>query len=200
MKLLIFFGDLGRAWIAGQKQGGSVDESLALMRKGADVSDQDIEEFISAQKEMQAQGESDEMKSFNSIYQKEGGGFFGWLKGVRKNPTVLPQLFVSSVSAMVNPTVIGAGAVGAGAGLVATPVGSLALAMGAMSTTLETALTYSELLQEQLGDDELNVENLRGLLENEDKMFDLKMKSAAKRCYYWSYRWSYKWFSIKSRS
>ena len=66
-----FFGDLGRAWIAGQKQGGSVDESLALMRKGADVSDQDIEEFISAQKEMQAQGESDEMKSFNSIYQKE---------------------------------------------------------------------------------------------------------------------------------
>ena len=175
-----FFGDLGRAWIAGQKQGGSVDESLALMRKGADVSDQDLEEFISAQKEMQAQGESDEMKSFNSIYQKEGGGFFGWLKGVRKNPTVLPQLFVSSVSAMVNPTVIGAGAVGAGAGLIATPVGSLALAMGAMSTTLETALTYSELLQEQLGDDELNVENLRGLLENEDKMFDLKMKSAAR--------------------
>ncbi len=151
------FGDLYRAGAAGQAQGGSIDESLELFAKGASASDEDIQDFIAAQQRMQEAGESDEMRSFSEIYQDNGGGVLGFIKGVARNPTVIPQLFVSSVSAMLNPTVLGGaaagGALGAGVGAAGfNPFtvggGAIVGAIGGASTTLEAGLTYAELLQE----------------------------------------------------
>ena len=189
-----FIGDMYRAGVQGQAQGGTLDESLELFAKGKDVTDEDIQDFIIAQQEMQEVGQSDEMREFNSIYQKEGGSWWGFIKGVAANPTVIPQLFVSSVSAMVNPTVIAAAAAGGGAGAAAgstgfsmgplgaatTAGGAIAGAMGAAGGTLETGLTFAELLLEQLDGKPMTKENVREILESPEKMQGIRWKSAGR--------------------
>ena len=191
-----FFGDIYRAGAAGQAQGASVDESLELMTKGKDVTDEDIEDFIAAQERMASQGESDEMKEFNKIYEANGSGWLGFLKGTANNPTVLPQLFVSSVSAMLTPATLAAGAAGAGTGAAigatgfsAGPLGAfttlggtLAGAMGAMGTTLETGLAFSEFLQEQLEKKglEMTTEGIRKVLEDPEAIKSMRYRAAGR--------------------
>ena len=180
-ELTDLFGDIYRAGAAGQAQGGSVDEALELFAKGSDVSDDDIQEFIAAQKRMQSMGESDEMRDFQKIYQENGGGWLGFVKGVAKNPTVIPQLFVSSVSAMATPAVLAGAASGAAGGaLVGGPAGALIGAMGMAGTTLETGLTYAELLQEQLGDKPMTTENIRAVLGDKEAMDEIRFKAVGR--------------------
>jgi len=200
-ELTDLFGDMYRAGAAGQAQGGSVDESLELLGKsrvGAKITSEDIEDFLAAQERMQQQGESDEMKSFNQIYQANGGGVMGWLKGVWANPTVVPQLFVSSMSAMLTPATLAGGAAGAaaGAGVAAAggsiggPVGSFLGAVGGgttgffigASTTLETGLTFAELLQKEVQERgyDLDEEGIRKVLESKSAMSSIRNKSAAR--------------------
>ena len=117
-----FFGDMYRAGVQGQTQGGTLDEAMTLFSGGSDVSDEQIEEFIRANEELANVPPSDEMQDFQKIYENNGGGVLGFILGVAKNPTVVPQLFVSSVSAMANPTsakaALATGAAGAGIGSV----------------------------------------------------------------------------------
>jgi hypothetical protein len=175
------FGDLYRAGAAGQAQGGSVDEALELFAKGSDASQEDIDDFIAAQKRMQSMGESDEMRDFQKIYQADGGGWLGFIKGVIANPTVIPQLFVSSVSAMATPATLASAAGGAAAGAaIAGPAGALIGAMGMAGTTLETGLTYAELLQEELGGKEMTEENIREILGNQEKMNNIRFKAVGR--------------------
>lgn len=175
------FGDLYRAGAAGQAQGGSVDEALELFAKGSDASQEDIDDFIAAQKRMQSMGESDEMRDFQKIYQADGGGWLGFIKGVIANPTVIPQLFVSSVSAMATPATLAGAAGGAAAGAaIAGPAGALIGAMGMAGTTLETGLTYAELLQEELGGKEMTEENIREILGNQEKMNNIRFKAVGR--------------------
>ena len=162
------FGDLYRAGAAGQAQGGSVDEALELFAKGSDASQESM-------------GESDEMRDFQKIYQADGGGWLGFIKGVIANPTVIPQLFVSSVSAMATPATLAGAAGGAAAGAaIAGPAGALIGAMGMAGTTLETGLTYAELLQEELGDKEMTEENIREVLGNQEKMNNIRFKAVGR--------------------
>ena len=191
-----FFGDIYRAGAAGQAQGGSVDESLELMTKGKDVTDEDIQDFSAAQERMASQGESEEMKEFNKIYEANGKGFLGFLMGTAANPTILPQLFVSSVSAMATPATLAAGAAGAGAGaaigatgfsagplgVFTTAGGALTGAMGAMGTTLETGLAFSEFLQEQLEKKglEMTTEGIRKVLEDPEAIKSMRYRAAGR--------------------
>ena len=191
-----FFGDIYRAGAAGQAQGGSVDESLELMTKGKDVTDEDIQDFLAAQERMASQGESEEMKEFNKIYEANGKGFLGFLMGTAANPTILPQLFVSSVSAMATPATLAAGAAGAGAGaaigatgfsagplgVFTTAGGALTGAMGAMGTTLETGLAFSEFLQEQLEKKglEMTTEGIRKVLEDPEAIKSMRYRAAGR--------------------
>ncbi len=173
-----FFGDIYRAGAQGQAQGGTVDESLELMMKGGSASEEDVMEFIQSYRAMQQSGPSDEMNSFNKIYQGNGGGVLGFIKGVAANPTVIPQLFTSSVSAMINPTVLSAAAVGGAAGtLAAGPIGTIGGAMFAAGTTLESALTFAELLEEALDGKPMTDDNIRAVLEDPDKMRTIRAKS-----------------------
>ena len=189
-----FFGDLYRSGAAGQAQGGSVDESLELFYKGAEVTDEDIQDFLAAQERMQAHGESTEMEDFQRIYKENGGGFLGFTLGVANNLSVIPQLFVSSVSAMLTPaTLAGAAAGGTSGALVgssgftAGPLGAFTTAGGAMvgamggaSATLETGLTFAELLQEEIGDEKMTIENIREVLEDSDKVNNMRFKAAGR--------------------
>jgi hypothetical protein len=172
-----FFGDMWRAGAQGQAQGGTVDESLELLMKGGNASQNDIEEFLISYQAMQRAGVSDEMNAFNKIYQKDGGGILGFIKGVAANPTVVPQLFISSVSAMVNPTVLAAATAGAVAGSVIPGAGTIAGGMFAAGTTLETALTFGELLEEALDGEPMTNANIRSVLEDAEKMSSIRMKA-----------------------
>ena len=189
-----FFGDLYRSGAAGQAQGGSVDESLELFYKGAEVTDEDIQDFLAAQERMQAHGESTEMEDFQRIYKENGGGFLGFTLGVANNLSVIPQLFVSSVSAMLTPATLAGAASGAGAGAAigssgftagplgafTTAGGALVGAMGGASATLETGLTFAELLQEEIGDEKMTIENIREVLEDPDKVNNMRFKAAGR--------------------
>jgi hypothetical protein len=177
-----FFGDLYRSGAAGIAQGATLDESLELFAKGQNVTDQDIEEFIQAQQSLQSRGESDEMKDFNRIYQSEGGSLWGFIKGVAANPSVIPQVFVSSTTQLLNPATIGAGIAGGTAGSFVPVVGTIGGAMAAAGATLETGITFAELLQKELTDRELefNTENVRTVLEDEDALSSIRYKAAGR--------------------
>jgi len=180
-----FFGDMWRSGVQGQAQGGTIDESLELLGKsriGADITSEDIQDFLIAQRQLQSVGVSDEMKDFNRIYQANGGGAWGWVKGVLANPSTIPQLFVSSMSAMVNPTVLAGAAAGAAAGSVASPIGTAAGFFAGAGITLETGLTFAELLQKEVVDRGLKMDEagVRQVLEDKDAMSSIRNKSAGR--------------------
>ena len=126
--------------------------------------------------------------------------------GVAQNPTVVGQLFVSSVASMVNPDVIGGaatggaagaavgGGVGAAAGAIGTPIGSaIAGSVGAIgggingailgaSATLETGLAFTEFMKEEVQKRGLkfNQEGVRAILNNDEAMQAIRNKSMAR--------------------
>ncbi len=168
-----FFGDIYRAAEQGQVQGAAVDDALEVMDilgSGKNVTQEDIQTFIAANNELANTPESDEMRKFNQDFDAAGGGMFGFVKALFQNRLqIIPQLFVSSVSAMLNPaslkaaggaivTGTGAGAlagapaggIGAIPGAVGGFISSLPFALGAAGGTLETALSFGEFLQEEI--------------------------------------------------
>tara|TARA_R110000765_G_scaffold133349_2_gene232084 strand:+ start:14115 stop:21281 length:7167 start_codon:yes stop_codon:yes gene_type:complete len=182
-----FFGDIYRAGVQGQAQGGTLDEAMTLFSGGADVSDEQIQEFIIANKELANVPPSDEMQDFQKIYEKNDGGVLGFILGVANNPTVIPQLFVSSVSAMANPEsakyaamgAAGGAAVGSVVPIIGTATGALGGLMAGAGGALETGLTFAELLQEEV-DGELTKESIRKVLEDEDAYNRIRNKSLAR--------------------
>ena len=178
-----FLGDLYRSGAAGRAQGATLDESLELFFKGNNVTDQDIQEFIEAQQSLQNIGESDEMKEFNRIYEEAGGGVWGFIKGnVLTRFQTLPQLLVSSTTQMFNSSTLGSAAVGGAVGSAIPILGTIGGAIGAATTTLETATTFAELLQNELRDRELDFtnENVRTILEDEDALSSIRWKSGGR--------------------
>jgi len=185
-----FFGDIYRAANKGLEQSSLVDPSINLYREGAEADDKTILNFIKANEETNKNiMQSDEMREFNKIYEEEGGGWWGFVKGAALNPTVLTQELVSSIAMQVGALKsdevataatggLVVGATGAGlatAGVLAVP-GGIAGAMGGAMTALETGLTFSELLNKELGNN-LTIENVRAFLQNEEKLSDLKNKA-----------------------
>ncbi len=192
-----FFGDMWRAGKQGIGQGATVDDALKLYASGSSISDEDLQEYIAAVGEMDNIGMSDEMRSFNKIYENNGGGVLGFVLGVGANPTVLGQLFVSSIASMVNPAVAagaGAGAatgagVGAAAGAVGGPLAAITAAGGAITgtlmgagATLETGLSFTEFLKEEVQKKGLtfNEEGIRAVLEDEEALQNVRNNSAAR--------------------
>ena len=191
-------GDMWRAGVKGQAQGGSVDEALELYLKGGGATDEDIMDFIAAQQRLQTSGYTEEQAEYDRVYNQSGGGLFGWLKGIAAAPSVLPAMLVTSVSSMLTPaaltaagttigtgTAIGAaggstlGGVGAVPGAVGGAVAALPWAIMAASTTMETGLTLAELLQEEakLKGLKFDKEGVRKILNDEEAMFDIRSKA-----------------------
>jgi|11_taG_2_1085331.scaffolds.fasta_scaffold01611_2 hypothetical protein len=188
--VLDYFGDIGRAFESGAAAGMSVDEAFDIYRKGASISDEDLDFFIEADKRIQAKGTSDEMLEYQNIYKEEGGGILGFLiANAKTRGQVLPQIIASSVATMATSLesgeVRGAALTGAGTGALigssATPIGTVTGAVGGgvagLVGAMETSLTLSELLKEEIGSDTLTKENIRAVLEDSEKMKSIKNKS-----------------------
>ena len=201
-----FFGDMYRAGAQGLGQGATIDDARRLFISGSETSTADVDAYIEAVKNMDNYGMSDEMKSFNQIYENNGGGVLGFMFGVAANPTVIGQLFVSSVASMVNADVIAGaatggvtgaavgGGVGAAAGAIGTPIGSaIAGSVGAVgggingailgaSATLETGLAFTEFMKEEVeaAGFKFDRDGVRKILENPTAMQSIRNKAMAR--------------------
>ena len=188
-----FFGDLYRAWKTGAGQGATVDDALKVFASGSNVSDKNLDQYIDAVENMESFAPSEEMQDFSRIYEAEGKGVKGFLKGIAKNPTAAIQVAVSSLRAMLNPASIGAGATGAGAGALAGTAGGLlapitstagagAGAILGMTGALETGLSFTEFLKEELNKKGLDFtdDNIRTILEDDEAMGNITRRSLAR--------------------
>ncbi len=192
-----FFGDMIRAGEQGFSQGATIDDAVSLYSQGSSMSSEDMAQYIAAVKRMDSMPMSDEMKSFNKIYKKNGGGILGFILGVGSNPTVTGQLLVSSIASMVNPTVLGGGAagaatgagVGAAAGSVGGPLAAFTAAGGGiagglmgMGATLEFGLSYTEFLREEITKKGLKFDEagIRKILSDPEAVQSIRNKAAAR--------------------
>ena len=191
-----YVGDLYRGFKSGYRQSTSIDEAFDIMSKGSSSSYEDIEKFIKASEYSQQAPMSDEMKKFQEIYEQEGGGAFGFLKGMVKTRfQVVPQVMASSIATMIGSALNAdevakaglAGATGGAAlglaGGVFAPITSTAAGISGLVTgvtgAMESGLTFSELIQEELSKQgkDFTKENVKELLSNEEKFRSLKNKS-----------------------
>ena len=182
-----FIGDLiddgARAIAQGQRQGAVVNDALKVMTKGKTATDDEIANLIAEVQRMEELGPSDEYNTFQEIATKEGG-VFGFLKGLASAPQAVPEVFLQSMSSMVNEATAGiAGPVALGGMAFGGPAGALATlpyTMAAAGATMETGLTFAELLKEELEEKKLDfdIEGVRAVLEDEDAMSRIRRKSA----------------------
>jgi len=192
-----FFGDIYRARAQGLAQGATVDDALKVFAKGEDISDEDLQDYINSINEMESYGSSDEMKEFQKIYEEGGKGVLGFVKGIYSNPSVITQLFTSSVAAMINPAVASGAGAGALAGAatgaalgaptgffagVTASGGAIAGAIGGMSGVLEAGLSYTEFLKDEIEKKglEFNNDGIRDVLEDVDALKRIRNKSLAR--------------------
>ena len=196
-----YVDDMGRSIYSGYKAGAIVTPALELMLKSKKASPEQIKKYMIAAKEMESIGPSQEMQDFSKIYEDEGKGVWGFIKGLAYNPTVVPQILVNSISMMANPTTLSsagaaigtgagygaatgavAGGVGAGPGAAAGALSAVPYAMGAASATLETGLTFSELLREELDKRnlEFNEANVKTILEDDKVVSSIRGRASAR--------------------
>ena len=190
-----FIGDIYRAGKQGFVQGNTSDEGWELMYKGADSNPEDIMEFLQAQEEIAALGESDEMQEFNRVYEDAGGGALGFLKGLAyAGPlNVVAQLGAQTMMQMLNTssataagTAIGVGAgvgsLGGGVGALPGAVAALPAAYAASGAALETGLSFAEFLREAVEEngDSFDQKGISKVLADDDKMFKIRARSAGR--------------------
>jgi len=167
----------GRGYAAASTTGEATD----LFMEGSDVSMETIQEFIKAKEgEAKAHVPSERMNRFQKKYKEEGSSWTAFFRGVRDEPSLLSELFVQSLGTQVGTffdsdkarmATAAGGAAGAGAtaylgyGAIA---GGAAGAMGGLATSMETALTFGELIETELAKDKLEFtdKNIKALLES----------------------------------
>ena len=183
-----FFGDMIRSWKSGWQASDAVDETITLMNSkfgSSGVADKDIQKFIDSYQQSTEVGMTDEMQRFNKEYEEQGGGVWGFVKGVVNNPGVAPQLFVSSMATLAgsfadseelaSATLGGAAAGGAFAG-----VGAVAGGIGALAVGMEGALTFAELLRDEVGERDFNIENVRAVLQDKKRFSSIYNKAVGR--------------------
>ena len=172
-------------WRAGAEQ-GLAQRALADATARLDEGDtEDVREWQKAVLRNQDAEVSKEMKEFMEARQKEPG-LWGTIKAIAKNPSVLSQIMATSFVGMTSWTGLQAGVVGAGAGAgagsfapgVGTALGAAGGFFGTLSGYTDGMLTFSELLQEELGDRWTDENAVLELLSDRDKVVDFRIKAS----------------------
>ena len=188
-------GDIWRAGVQGIAQSEAVDPSMDLMTSGADASLDQIYKYIRVNEELSKnQKIQDEMASWDKDVDKNGGGVYGILMATINNPGIAIPVMVSSMATMVgslqSEQAVAATAVGVGLGGTAglsgavlapatVPIGMAVGGFAALSGTMEAALTFNELLQEEIGG-VLTPEKVKMVLSDPEKLSTLRQKAIAR--------------------
>jgi len=188
-----WFQDMWTAIKGGSAAGSSVGEAFDVYRQGRNISDADLEKFIEAANLIEQNPETNEAASWKRDMKKHGGGFLGGFMGLLENPGYFPQFIASSASTMFtsffdSPETAAAAGVGAAAGgklgsavgPIGTGAGAVGGAMAGLVGAMETGLTLTDLLRDELGEKDFNKENIRTLLEDKDVMERVKSKALAR--------------------
>jgi len=188
-----FFEDLYISMQQGFDAGFSVNEAFDVYKQGANISDEDLEAYINAVSRMDKSQKTNEQYLFQKAVEENGGGFFGGMKALYENPGYLPQLIVTSGATMLgslidSEEVAGFTAAGAGIGaasgsvipLYGTATGAVGGAFTGLVGAMETSLTLTDLLRDELGDKKFTKENIKDILENEEAVERLKNRSLAR--------------------
>ena len=172
----------GQTWFGrGFEAASTTGEATDLFMEGSNVNMETIQEFIKA-KEQEAKEHvpSERMQKFQKQYQKEGKTWAAFFRGIKRDPTLMAELFVQSLGTQIGTafdapearaTALAGGATGAGIGFAAGGIGAIpgafAGAMGGLAVTMETALTFGELIETELHkqNKEFTDENIKELLE-----------------------------------
>jgi hypothetical protein len=161
----------GRGFKAASTTGEATD---LMMSDFSNIDINEVQAFMDAKKEEAATSSpSERMQKFQKQYIKEGKTWSAFFRGVRKNPGLLPELFVQSLGTQIGtafdaPESLGTAAAGAAiGGFAAGPVGFFAGGMGGLATSMEAALTFGELIEKELAKQgkEFTDENIKELLE-----------------------------------
>ena len=204
-----WFEDMYTAIKGGAAAGGSVGEAFDVYRQGRNISKEDLQGFVDAAKAMENNPETNEAVSWRNDMKKHGSGALGGFMALLENPGYFPQFIASSMSTMASSlfdseevaAATGVGAAGGAvvgskigglAGTVGGPIGNFlgyiggagAGAMGGgmagLVGAMETGLTLTDLLRDELGEKDFNEKNIRALLNDEDVMDRVKSKSLAR--------------------
>ena len=95
-----FIEDLITATKQGLGSGGSVGEAFDVYRQGADISDSQLNDYITAANKMNEVEATQEQILYEKVKNEAGGGVFGMLKGLAYNPGFAPQALLTSVVTM----------------------------------------------------------------------------------------------------
>ena len=182
-----------RSTESGWAQGSTVSESLDLWRNGNKASDEQIQAYINKKAELDTIGQTDEMIAYQKDYDaavEKDGALSAWFQGAIKSPSWASQMVVQSGVNLISSFLDGPGimaTVGAGsataagasavAGTVGGPVGTAiggvlgaaGGAIGTLSGIMETGLTLSEFINEELGGKKPTIENIRAIMADEEK-------------------------------
>lgn len=199
-----FVDDMARSVASGYRQGTQAQEADKLLLKGTKATPEQIQKFIDANKNAQALAPSKEMQDYQRIYEEEGKGFWGVIKGLANNPSIMPEVITSSLVGMATnadalkaaAAVVGTGAAyGAVTGAAATPeflgagaipgatagaTAAIPYAFGLASSVVEMGSTFGELLKEELQGKEMTKENVKAILENPEKLNSIRNKAIAR--------------------
>ena len=195
-----FIDDMSRSVAAGYRQGTAAQEADNLLLKGTKATPEQIQKFIDANKNAQQIGQSAEMQEYQKTYEKEGKGFWGVVKGLASNPSIVPEVLSSSLVSMATNTdalTAGAAAIGTGAGYgaatgalaggvgavpgsVAGAIAAVPYAFGLASSVVEAGSTFGELLTDELKGRALTKENVKAILENPEKLQSMRNKAIAR--------------------
>jgi hypothetical protein len=199
-----FIDDMARSVASGYRQGTVAEEADRLLLKGTKASPEQIQKFIDANKNAQKIKPSAEMQDYQKTYEEAGKGFWGVIKGLAKNPTVIPEVMASSLVSMATNSdamtaagaTIGGGAtygaitgaaltpefLGAGAvpGAITGAASAIPYAFGMASSVVEAGSTFAELLTEELNGEELTKENVKAILEDPEKYKSIRNKAIAR--------------------
>ncbi|MDA9247096.1 hypothetical protein N9P25_02090 [Flavobacteriaceae bacterium] len=192
-----FWGDMYRAIGNGYTKGQSVDDSIALFAKGKNISDEDLAQYLAAVKQSENVAVSDEMKSFQKIYDDNGGGILGFVLGFGSNLSIAPELLIDSLASMINPASAAAAGAGAATGaatgaaltaisgpgaLFGASAGAFGGAMGGASAALEFGMSYTEFMKDEVKEKggKFNQEGIREVLNDPEALQRIRNRAATR--------------------
>jgi len=175
------------------------------IKSDKEYTDEEVAQVTKLLQEAQSKPPSEYMSGFiNTLKESQENGdstFFSWIKGLALNPNAIPEIASTMVGGMagaslgseegaeavVAGTVLGAGigaTMGASGGILGMAAGAISQgvrgAMSAVGGTMFAVSTYKDLLIDELGDKPLTEENIKSILDDEEKRNELRNKALAK--------------------
>ena len=191
-----FASDMYRAVKSGWRQSSAAGEIADVFT--GDQSDEALNTMREKMQYIQETAQSEEMQSFQKAvgkYKEDGdSGFLAGLKAFVENPSIGPEVMLSSMTQLAGTALEGgpvsglvAAGAGAGAAIGGIPTagigaipGAVAGAQGASMMAMEALGTFSELLKEKVeekGGEFSNNNDIRNILESSEDMSELYRKA-----------------------